>query len=192
VRRLATTALLVLPLLLSCSPREVGVLGEGCGINTDCASPLGCRLGSCRRLCVESRDCGAGFRCLIPTGENSGGCQLPEETSCTLNSECPDGFDCVHATCTVSCVDDGDCAVPGAICARECPMPGETCTEMEATGPLGCQEPLDELCIYDSECPLPYVCAFDGTCQLECRVPGDERDCPGTRVCSDANICVLP
>lgn len=181
--RLFVIAILAVAPLLSCSERPELVLGEGCAINTDCSSPLGCRIGACRRICMESRDCGAGLRCLIELGETSGGCQLEEEAICTNNSECPGGFDCVHATCTLICVEDSDCPVPGSVCAPEDPD--------DPMSPVGCHEPLDELCIYDSDCPdtpFLYVCAFDGTCQKECDVEGSARDCPRGHVCR-LNIC---
>lgn len=171
-------------LTTSCAPRVDPVVGEGCEINTDCAFPLGCGYGTCRRVCIESRDCGAGLRCLIDRGETSGVCQLPEESRCTLNSECPRGFECVHATCTLNCSVDADCTVPGSVCVEEI-------VDGVGTGLLGCQEPLDELCIYDSDCPaepFPFVCAFDGTCQIECNEP---RDCVNPRMCVE-NLCVLP
>ncbi|RLB52179.1 MAG: hypothetical protein DRJ42_15520 [Deltaproteobacteria bacterium] len=168
-------------LLASCSARPLPVLGEDCSINTDCAAPLGCRIGACRRLCVESRDCGAGLRCLIREGESSGGCQLPEEAVCALNTDCPDGFSCIFATCTVTCAEDADCPVPGSLCLEE---------EPEGSGVFGCNEPLDEACIYDSDCPVPYSCAVDGSCQFECRDDGSDRDCPYPRECR-MNICEL-
>ena len=168
-------------LALGCAERVAPVFGEKCEINTDCASPLGCKYGSCRRICLESRDCGAGLRCLIDRGETSGVCQLPEEATCTLNSECPPGFDCVHATCTLECVEDEDCSVPGSLCIEEV-------VDGTPTGIFGCKEPLSELCVYDSDCPAPYVCAFDGSCQIECVEP---RDCVAPRECI-ANLCQLP
>lgn len=169
-------------LLVSCSPRPLLVLGEPCALNTDCAAPLGCRIGVCRRLCVESRDCGAGLRCLIRVGETSGACQLPEEARCAVNSACPAGFSCVFGTCTLTCVEDVDCTVRGSLCVEEEPL---------GSGIYGCREPLDELCIYDSECPERFSCAYDGSCQLECVEDGSDRDCPNPRVCQ-MNICELP
>jgi hypothetical protein len=81
-------------------------------------------------------------------------------------------------------VTDEDCTVEGSVCTEEI-------VDGMSTGFFGCHEPLDELCIYDSDCPAepyPYVCAFDGTCQLECVM---DRDCTNPRVCR-SNICELP
>ncbi len=176
--------LLGLLLFASCAARPPKLISEPCTLNSECAAPLGCAIGVCRRICVRSRDCGAGLRCLIEPGQNSGGCQLPEEATCVLNSECPEGFSCVHATCTLTCASDVDCPVPGSVCREEI-------VDGMGTGVYGCNEPLDELCIYDSDCPdmpYPYVCAFDGTCQVECEA---DRDCTAPRVCR-SNICELP
>lgn len=153
--------------------------GADCVLNSDCAEPLVCRLERCRRQCVDSRDCSAGLRCLqLPDADEQlgGACQLPDESECTLTSECPDGLVCRLETCTTECVED-----------RDCP-PGATC-EPDESGANACVEPLAELCIYDSDCPAGHVCTDDQRCEVEC-VEG-ARDCDPPRVCI-RNVCQLP
>lgn len=170
--RLAWLALLA---LLGCD-RPVPTFGAACSLNTDCASPLVCRLQRCRRQCLDSRDCGAGLRCLyIDPSEESGVCQLEEEAECTLASECTDGLVCRFGTCTTECATN-----------RDCP-PAATCRSDDGA-PLACVEPATELCVYNSDCPAPLVCGPDQLCRLECR---EMRDCRPPRECIDS-ICQLP
>jgi len=170
---LVASALSVLA-LVSCSRPELN-LGESCSLNTDCPSPLVCRLEVCRRQCVDSRDCGAGLRCLRFDGAASGGCQLPEESHCTLSSDCPVPLVCRFGTCTTACATDRDC------------LDGATCVAA-MDGSAACDEPLSELCIYNSDCPEPYVCAPEQVCREQCR---EDRDCPNPRVCIDARCELL-
>ncbi len=157
-------------LAAGCNSRPDLTLGEECVLNSDCAAPLGCRLGQCRRLCISSRDCGIGFHCIAMPGETSGACQLDAETECVMSSECRSPLVCSFGTCSTECFEDRDC-VAGSIC-------------VEGT----CTEPIDELCVYTSDCPPPYVCAPDQTCQYECV---EDRDCLAPRTCV-ANLCELP
>lgn len=148
--------------------------GAECTLNSDCAEPLVCGLERCRRQCVDSRDCGAGLRCLN-IGAMGGACQLPQESECTLTSQCGPRLECRFGTCTTACVDD-----------RDCP-PGASCQFDDETSANACVEPIAELCIYDSDCPEPLICGDDQRCRLECR---NERDCPRNRTCID-NLCEL-
>lgn len=154
--------------------------GEGCDVNSDCVAPLGCALGACRRQCVDSRDCGAGLRCLVVDPALGGGCQLDHEAECALTSECreqpgADDLVCQNGTCTTQCRADRDCAN------------GATCRE-DDEGVLGCYEDVVELCIYNTDCPAPMVCGPDQLCRLECL---EDRDCTTPRICV-ANLCELP
>jgi hypothetical protein len=79
------------------------VIGGSCEINSDCAAPLVCVIDRCRRQCVDSRDCGAGLRCLVDdTSAVGGGCQLEHERECTLTSDCTIGLLCQTGTCTTA------------------------------------------------------------------------------------------
>ncbi|MDQ3035005.1 MAG: hypothetical protein M3Y87_21540 [Myxococcota bacterium] len=163
-------------LALACE-RPRFVAGEGCEINSDCAAPLICAIGACRRQCITSRDCGAGLRCLMgESTELGGGCQLEHERTCSLTSECASAdLVCQNGTCTTPCVADRDCPA-GARCRRDA---------MEI---LGCYEEMIEPCVYPSDCDAPLICGPDQMCRLEC--VGD-RDCTTPRVCI-ANLCELP
>lgn len=147
--------------------------GSECSLNSDCAEPLICGLERCRRQCVDSRDCGAGLRCLFVG--SGGACQLPEEASCTLTSQCGAGLECRFGTCTTACVTD-----------RDCP-PGASCSLDVASGENACEEPIAELCIYNSDCPVPLVCGPAQRCVLECET---DRDCTSERRCVE-NLCEL-
>lgn len=158
---------------LGCERPELST-GAQCSLNSDCGSPLVCALERCRRQCLDSRDCGAGLRCLF-VGAAGGACQLPEEASCTLTSECTSGLVCRFATCTTECRETRDCG-PGATCQRD-----------PASSANACIEPLAELCIYHSDCPAPLVCGPGQRCVLECV---EDRDCTSERRCI-ANLCEL-
>jgi hypothetical protein len=167
------TILFALVTLVGCDRPRLNI-GAECAINTDCSDPFICGFARCRRQCEESRDCGAGLRCL-PVGPAVGGsCQLPEERTCALDSDCTSPLVCRFGTCTTACVEDRDCVV-GAIC------------EETAAG-FGCSDPTDDLCVYDSDCPEPLVCASGQRCQLECV---EDRDCAPPRICL-ADLCQLP
>lgn len=173
--RVSLVSVVALVLFTGCE-RPRFVVGEGCEINSDCASPLVCVIGHCRRQCVDSRDCGAGLRCLVdPASSVGGGCQLEHERECTLTSECTMGLVCQNGTCTTRCVTDRDCAF-GAMCT------------VGGTGELACEEETTELCIYASDCPVPLVCGRDQLCHYEC--VGD-RDCSFPRRCV-SSLCELP
>ncbi len=175
-RRAVAIALAFAALAALACDRPAFVVGEGCEVNSDCAAPLVCVIGYCRRQCVDSRDCGAGLRCLIEASSASGGgCQLDHERACLLTSECVSaGLVCQNETCTTRCATARDC-VSGATCMSD------------GAGGLACYEPAAELCLYASDCPEPMVCGRDQACHFECL--GD-RDCPFPRHCV-ASLCEL-
>lgn len=170
------SVVLAMAMGLACS-RPTVTLGEACQINSDCADPLVCVIGVCRRQCVDSRDCGAGLRCIgSATATLGGGCQLAQEATCTLTSECGNAsLVCQNGTCTTPCREDRDC-VSGAHCTTD------------TSGTLGCYDTAVEPCIYNSDCPAPMICDRDQTCRLECIA---DRDCTAPRTCV-ASLCQLP
>jgi hypothetical protein len=172
---LAIGAAAVLAIGIACS-RPTLSLGDGCVINSDCMAPLVCELARCRRQCVDSRDCGAGLRCLVTPGSpNGGGCQLEHEVQCTLSSDCAaSGLVCQNGTCTTMCTTDRDCA-RGAMCT------------VDTAGVQACHEPLSYPCLYDSMCPGNLVCGRDQLCHTECVC---DRDCAYPRSCL-AGLCWL-
>lgn len=153
-------------------------LGEMCTLNTDCPEPLACRLERCRRQCVVSRDCGAGLQCLRLPEDIGGFCQLPEETGCTLTSQCLGVLVCRFGSCTTECLENRDC-VEGAMCLDD-----------PEVGGLACTEPIQELCIYNSDCPEDFICDEEQRCRFECL---EARDCRDPRVCNlTTHLCELP
>lgn len=164
--------IIALVLLCACSRPRV-VVGDECTLNSDCDEPLVCRLDRCRRQCVDSRDCGAGLRCLDIMAQG-GFCQLEDEAECALASDCDEPLVCSFGTCTTECAEDRDC-VEGATCMVD----GALST---------CVEPSADSCIYDSDCPEPLTCRPDQRCDYECREP---RDCQAPRTCVDF-LCQLP
>jgi hypothetical protein len=175
-RAFVVAALLVATVLaaLACE-RPTFVIGEGCELNTDCASPLVCVIGYCRRQCVASRDCGAGLMCLASPGStNGGGCQLDSERTCALSSECSAGLVCQNDTCTTRCVSERDC-VQGVMCVEG------------VDGVLACDDQSGEPCIWTTDCPAPMVCGPDEQCRFECI---EDRDCPYPRRCVES-LCAL-
>ncbi len=179
-RRGAALSLLaagVLAMLVACE-RPRFVVGEGCDLSSECDAPLACVLGRCRRQCERSRDCGAGLRCLVPSGSTlGGGCQIDDERECTLTSECGRAdLVCVSGTCSTACRED-----------RDCP-PGASCTRDPVMDVVGCFEDQTALCVYDSDCMAPMICDEKQRCRLECLA---DRDCRAPRRCV-ANLCELP
>jgi hypothetical protein len=198
--RLLPFALVTFALLVTaCIPSPYGLaLGEECELNSDCDAPLVCRIGYCRVECSTSRDCAAGLDC-VQDNAGLGACQLPAETMCTNDSNCPAGLVCTMGECSNPC---GSCTVPGP--CRDCP-PGAECVA-DTDGMLGCFDPSMRSCVYSSECGFmgdEFVCAFDGRCRLECRTDCDCRNGEACRVRDFAGenvdggvvsglICVVP
>jgi hypothetical protein len=186
-------------LLTACIPSPYGLaLGEECELNSDCDAPLVCRIGYCRVECSTSRDCAAGLDCL-QDNDGLGACQLPAETTCTNDSDCPATLVCTMGECANGC---GACTAPGP--CRDCPA-GADCVR-DDDGALGCFDPSTRSCVYSSECGFmgdEFVCAFDGRCRLECRSDCDCRNGEACRTRDFAGenvdggvvsglICVLP
>ncbi|MBX7191011.1 MAG: hypothetical protein K1X94_03085 [Sandaracinaceae bacterium] len=183
-------------LLAGCLPSPYGLSqGEECELNSDCDSPLVCRLGYCRRDCASSRDCAAGLDCLVDDA-GLGACQLPTETHCVNNSECPAGLVCTMGECTNEC----NCADATQAC-RDCPL-GSFCVD-RGGGTRGCFDPSNRTCVYASDCQATstsFVCAADRRCRLECR---SDLDCRFGAICVDrafvepngvatGRLCVYP
>ncbi|NOY93548.1 MAG: chromosome condensation regulator RCC1 [Deltaproteobacteria bacterium] len=98
-----------------------------------------------------------------------GACQLPAETDCTLDSDCPEPLVCRDRQCTNACEDDRDCP-PGSVCGED------------ESGAFGCRDEAASDCQINSDCPELLVCAVDHRCRVECRV---SRDCPTELICGD-------
>lgn len=169
-------------LLAGCGVEARRGLAAQCDRNGDCDAPLVCRLAFCRNACRTARDCIAGQSCVLDE-RGFGACQLPDETSCSLDSDCPSPLVCRFSRCVNECVDEGsgrDCP-PGAVCRRD----GEG---------LGCVDEADDACQSNRDCAGrgpdggDLVCASDGRCRVQCIL---DRDCGGGTVCA-AGRCVFP
>jgi hypothetical protein len=171
-----TMTLLVLVVALGACERPRLVTGETCEINSDCAEPLVCVLSACRIQCVDSRDCGAGLRCLRGADTTrGGGCQQASEVACDTDADCMnEELLCQDEQCVQRCRADRDC-VDGQYCGAG------------ADGVVGCLDRINELCIYNTDCPAPLICDDDQICRFECVT---DRDCIAPRVCS-ASLCML-
>lgn len=157
--------------LAACTPRPGFAPGDDCELNTECSSPLVCRLGHCRIECRAQRDCGPGLEC-VRDALGLGACQLPSEAECSLTSDCPEPLVCHFGRCTNECGDD-----------RDCP-PGARCTTDES-GNRGCRDEATTQCQLHSECERimgqGYICAVDGRCRVPCITDWD---------CSDGRRCL--
>ena len=149
-------------------PRET--LGGQCELSSDCDAPLVCRLERCRKECLTSRDCALGLRCLV-ANDGLGVCQLPEEATCDLDSDCIDPLVCISEGCTNECASERDC------------VPGASCIEGR------CVEPVPDLCLYPSDCPFPLVCGDNRLCQVECATDLDCRRLGDTHACFPHATC---
>ncbi len=168
---------LLFALLAGGCEREQLRLGDDCELNSDCASPLVCRLERCRVECRGPRDCAVGLLC-IPDADGVGACQLDDE--CRLASDCEPGFVCLDHRCTTECATDVDCPA-GAQC------------EVGPDGVLGCVDGSEESCQLSSDCAPGLRCAPDRHCREPCRT---DRDCRDGRSClsmgSGPTMCGIP
>src|SRR5436305_6679973 len=107
MKRLSISFIVILGLVLGCSSKSAGAIGDGCTADTDCASGTFCSTsdpgGQCLKNCAQASDCPAGSVC---TDESK--CYK----SCTNASDCPRaGYACVSATSiTNQAVTDCDIA----------------------------------------------------------------------------------
>ncbi len=157
-----------------CGERAALEIGGSCELNSECDSPLVCRLGQCGQECRSSRDCPAGLGCVRDNG--LGVCFAQ---SCVLTSDCPDGLTCSNQQCTNVCERDRDCP-PGARCVED------------QDGTKGCFDMSESSCARNSDCPSPLICARDKRCRDQCQT---DRDCRDGRVCdtgASPRVCVEP
>ncbi len=111
-------------LTAGCSEAKKIDVGGACILNSDCNSPLACAMGKCHDACHTSADCPVGQSCIIAS-DQSKVCQLPTETHCTYDSDCPTGLRCAtDQRCRNQCQKDVDCPS------------GQTCTTTKT-----CAEP---------------------------------------------------
>jgi hypothetical protein len=189
-RRRTSAMALLATWLFACSSNEraAGAAAEGCSINSDCSSPLVCAFRRCHNACIGTRDCQPGLRCMA-SDKPFRVCQLPDETSCLYNSDCPGRQVCgVDARCRDQCAVDRDCLEGQACVTGTCAEPSELTGE--GTLPvvnLADAQVSGQPCSYTSECASVFVCR-NGLCAFECIA---DSDCSGGRACAE-HRCVRP
>jgi hypothetical protein len=162
--------------------------GSECSINSDCPAPLRCAFSRCHMACDETRDCPPGQRC-IASDRPFHVCQLPDETKCAYNSECPEGQVCgASSECRDPCASDRDCVRGQRCVSKACVEPAEVLDAAVAPVSSESGSPANgSRCTFSSDCPVPYVC-HEGNCRFECVA---QPDCPPNYSCS-SNRCVPP
>lgn len=163
--------LLGIVLISGCAGDRPQLRGAGCEVNSDCDARLVCRLSRCRKECDVHRDCGLGLQCLLDR-DGLGACQLEDELTCTLDSQCADSLVCRGGECANECAVD-----------RDCPPESECGEEMSCEISAEAQRP----CVYNSDCDAPLICDEDQRCRPECAA---DRDCVAPRICV-GTLCVL-
>ena len=99
---------------------------RSCKFNSDCTGSQVCKMGTCGDSCHTSADCPAGQSCLTAADQTKV-CQLPSETRCAFNSDCPAPLVCaVDQRCRSQCQDNVDCPL-GQVCTttRVCAEPSQ-------------------------------------------------------------------
>lgn len=145
---------------LDCDGGPLSV-GQRCERNSECDTPLVCRLERCRKECNTTRDCGAGLACVLDS-TGVGSCQVPADERCIQQSDCPAPLVCRFEQCVNACEADEDCAA-GSVCATD------------EDGAKACLDPSGRPCVHHVECEAAgQTCALDGRCRDECR---NDRDC---------------
>jgi MYXO-CTERM domain-containing protein len=174
---------------------ESGAGGGGSGVATE---------GTCERAhktCKTDADCGQYYVCALSEStfacDSDGNCTVgdtePEEeegfcsaklVSCSRDSECPSGSECVDGTCTIdltSCEDDSECEA-GYECLswdeRECSSPPPCLGTDDACETEPVCEPSDDT---TSFCfPKAKACSTDDDCSASwaCYDMEDEEDAP--------------
>jgi hypothetical protein len=107
------------------STPDAGDIGSPCSITSDCRDPLFCAFSRCHAVCETTRDC-PGSRC-VASDQPYPVCQLPTESMCLMNRDCPAGLICApDQHCAAQCTGDRDCPVAqrcmGNMCVEPPPM----------------------------------------------------------------------
>ena len=111
-------------LVVGCGGAKKIDVGGACILNSDCNGSLVCTEGKCHDACHTSGDCPTGQSCIIAS-DQSRVCQLPVETHCLYDSDCPTSLKCaVDQRCHNQCQTNVDC------------LSGQTCTTTKT-----CAEP---------------------------------------------------
>ncbi len=121
-----------------CGGSDTPKPGATCVLNSECNNPLSCTYGRCHVICVDSRDCKDGGRC-VKSMEGGTVCLLPEEDKCTLDSDCKIPLVCGRdLKCRNQCKEDRDCPTR----TQKCATPDNKCAEPnELTEAGGLKDP---------------------------------------------------
>ena len=157
--------------------------GDGCAINSDCSTPLVCAFRKCHTACLDTRDCPTNQRCMA-SDRPFHVCQLPTETKCGYNSDCPEGQICaVDGQCRDQCTSDRDCVSHQICTARSCAevveLDAGALTPVVVTEESGAPSN-GQPCQYTSDCPTNRICRSSGLCAPECVT---SRDCAAGYAC---------
>lgn len=161
-------------------------IAEGCAIDSECSSPLVCAFRACHVQCETSRDCERyGKANCVQSDKPYRVCQLPNETKCQRNSDCPGAQICgADARCRDACLVDRDCG-SGQLCVSK------TCAEkdelIDDKLPGAPPPVVGSACLRPSDCGSDLVCKF-GTCTVECVTA---KDCDIGLACIDTR-CGVP
>jgi hypothetical protein len=167
----------------ACSSDEpLKTVAEGCTINTDCTAPLVCAFKKCHVACTNSRDCAPGQRCMA-SDRPFHVCQLPDERTCSFNSECPQDQVCgIDGQCRDQCIADRDCLERQSCVSATCADNDELVDGgLTPAAPSEAGAPSSGIpCLYTSDCPSALVCR-NQICSNECLKASD---------CNPGNDCV--
>ena len=172
-----------------------------CALDSECPSPLVCRMGRCANVCNTDRDCPSGARCEDVDGEPT--CVDESEKRCVAPIDCDPPRICgPFQLCAFECVADRDCddgpclgnrCAGTAVCTSDADCDdADFCNGAERCDPAdpaadarGCAAPLEgpcdegELCDADADaclarCDVDTDLDDDGHDALECG--GDDCD----------------
>ena len=198
----------------SLSLRVLGLIGifawlaAGCGssssnscqFNSDCKGFQVCTMGTCGDGCHTSEDCPAGQSC-VTAADQTKICQLPSETNCAFNTDCPAPLICaVDQRCRNQCQVSVDCP-SGQICttAQTCAEPSEVDPNNNLPGSVGGASGSDGAAGATGGCPVGaetcpcfanYTCNAGLTCASNLCVRLGAGDAGGGKV-EIGGACIL-
>jgi hypothetical protein len=90
--------------------KRAAALAGGCSINSECQPDLICAFARCHEACKRDYDCDIPLRCVKSRQTDLFVCQLPDETECAIDADCPRGQGCgIDEECRDVCADSDDC-----------------------------------------------------------------------------------
>lgn len=90
--------------------KRAAALAGGCSINSDCGKDLICAFERCHEWCRTDHDCDEALRCVKSDQSEHFVCQLPDETECKTDKDCPGDQRCgIDQECRDACAESDDC-----------------------------------------------------------------------------------